>query len=39
MFEGAESFTSDLSQWQTGNVTDMSEMFRGAYSFTSDLSK
>jgi surface protein len=30
MFEGAESFTSDLSKWQTGNVTGMSQMFEGA---------
>ena len=38
MFCGASSFTSDLSAWQTGQVTDMSYMFRGASSFTSDLS-
>merc|ERR1711977_734417 len=34
-----DSFTSDLSKWQTGNVTDMSQMFAGASSFDSDLSK
>ena len=38
MFCGASSFTSDLSAWQTGQVTNMSCMFRGASSFTSDLS-
>jgi surface protein len=29
----ASSFTSDLSAWQTGQVTDMSGMFRGARLF------
>jgi surface protein len=38
MFCGASSFTSDLSAWQTGQVTDMNAMFCGASSFTSDLS-
>ena len=38
MFFDASSFTSDLSAWQTGQVTDMSNMFLGASSFTSDLS-
>ena len=33
MFCGASSFTSDLSAWQTGQVTDMSGMFRGARLF------
>jgi surface protein len=39
MFSYASSFTSDLSQWQTGKVTDMGWMFDGASSFDSDLSK
>eukprot|EP00212_Chloropicon_laureae_P003770 CAMPEP_0197485162 /NCGR_PEP_ID=MMETSP1311-20131121/160_1 /TAXON_ID=464262 /ORGANISM="Genus nov. species nov., Strain RCC856" /LENGTH=47 /DNA_ID= /DNA_START= /DNA_END= /DNA_ORIENTATION= len=39
MFSGMSSFTSDLSKWQTGNVTNMSYMFFRATSFTSDLSK
>jgi surface protein len=38
MFNGASSFTSDLSKWQIGNVTSMFWMFNGASSFTSDLS-
>jgi surface protein len=39
MFSYASSFTSDLSQWQTGKVTDMRAMFYCASSFNSDLSK
>ncbi len=39
MFAEAASFTSDLSKWQTGNVTEMRGMFCGAPSFTSDLSQ
>lgn len=38
MFRGASSFTSDLSAWQTGQVTDMSRMFLDACSFDGDLS-
>jgi surface protein len=40
MFYGASSFkfASDLSAWQTGQATDMSNMFCEASSFTSDLS-
>ncbi len=30
MFYNASSFTSDLSKWQTGNVTDMGSMLEGA---------
>ncbi len=33
------SFNEDLSEWQTGNVTNMRQMFQYASSFTSDLSK
>jgi surface protein len=39
MFFGASSFDSDLSQWQTGKVTNMSMMFCDASSFNSDLSQ
>jgi surface protein len=38
MFCGASSFASDLSAWQTGQVTDMSGMFNGATSFDGDIS-
>ncbi len=38
MFYIAESFTSDLSKWQTGKVEDMHQMFKHASSFNSDLS-
>jgi surface protein len=38
MFCGASSFTSDLSAWQTGQVTNMSGMFCGASSFDGDVS-
>merc|ERR1712048_1119634 len=39
MFYNASRFTSDLSEWDTRNVADMSGMFHGASSFNSDLSK
>jgi surface protein len=39
MFSGASAFTSDLSRWQTGKVTNMSYMFASASAFTSDLSQ
>jgi len=39
MFFNASSFTSDLSEWQTGKVENMSCMFAHALSFNSDLSK
>ena len=39
MFDGATSFTSDLSGWQVGQVTNMDYMFKDAASFTSDLSR
>ena len=38
MFTGATSFSSDLSAWQVGQVTNMANMFKGARSFSSDLS-
>jgi surface protein len=38
MFCKASSFTSDLSAWQVGQVTNMQQMFSGADSFSSDLS-
>jgi len=38
MFRDASSFTSDLSNWDVSNVTDMGDMFVGVSSFTSDLS-
>mmetsp|Transcript_1472 Transcript_1472/g.3293 ORF Transcript_1472/g.3293 Transcript_1472/m.3293 type:complete len:99 (+) Transcript_1472:1-297(+) len=39
MFEGATAFNSDLSQWQTGKVTNMMHMFQAASRFNSDLSR
>ncbi len=39
MFQGATSFTGDLSRWDVSTITNMSNMFSGAESFTSDLSK
>jgi surface protein len=38
MFDGASSFTSDLSLWDVSGVTNMSSMFSGASAFTSNLS-
>ena len=38
MFEGASAFNSDLSNWNTENVTNISYMFNGASAFNSDLS-
>jgi len=37
MFFNASSFTSDLSEWQTGNVTNMDRMFEDADSMYSNL--
>ena len=39
MFKGASSFTSDLSKWQVGKVTNMNAMFEYADKFDSDLSQ
>lgn len=30
-FSGAEAFNGDISNWNVGNVTDMSFMFQGKY--------
>ena len=38
MFNYAESFNSDISNWNVSNVTDMSGMFEGALSFNQDIS-
>jgi surface protein len=38
MFAGAENFNGDLSNWNTQNVTNMSEMFAFAENFNGDLS-
>jgi surface protein len=38
MFNGANTFNQDLSNWETGNITDMSAMFRNASAFNSNLS-
>ena len=37
MFYNASSFNSDLTNWNTSAVTDMSNMFNGASSFNRDL--
>ena len=39
VFRGATQFSSDLSKWNTSQVTDMQGMFNGASQFTSDLSQ
>ena len=39
MFSGAESFDSDLSEWDTSNAADTSYMFNGARLFNGDLSE
>jgi len=36
-FKGKIAFNSDISKWNTSNVTDMSGMFHGAISFDQDL--
>ena len=38
MFEGAEQFNSDISDWNVSNVKYMSNMFEGAKKFNSDIS-
>ncbi|MEM9424630.1 MAG: BspA family leucine-rich repeat surface protein, partial [Spirochaetota bacterium] len=37
MFDGAAKFNSDISGWNTSQVTDMTGMFRGAESFNRPL--
>ena len=39
MFHEASSFTGDVTNWNTGAVTDMTGMFSGALSFNGDVSK
>ena len=38
MFEGANAFNCDISNWDVSNVTTMSSMFDGATSFNCDIS-
>jgi surface protein len=38
MFEGAEIFNSDISDWDVSNVTNMESMFEQAYRFNQDIS-
>ena len=38
MFEGAESFNRDLSEWNVKSVTNMKNMFKGAKKFNGDIS-
>ena len=33
LFDNRSSFNEDISQWDTGSVTDMQGMFRGAFAF------
>jgi surface protein len=37
MFDGASDFNGDISNWVTGNVTDMYSMFAGASDFNQPL--
>src|SRR5690606_18772715 len=37
MFEGATAFDQDLSNWEVGNVEDMSDMFLDASRFDQNL--
>ena len=39
MFKYAQTFESDISNWNVGNVTDMCNMFRDAKRFNSDISQ
>jgi surface protein len=39
MFNTANAFAGDLSNWNTTSVTTMYSMFNGAISFNHDLSK
>jgi surface protein len=39
MFYGCTSFTSDLSQWNVANATNLSMMFHGCVLFNSDVSR
>merc|ERR1712224_98708 len=39
MFRDAQSFNSDLSEWDVSRVTTMNSMFSGAWQFNSDLSR
>ena len=38
MFGGATAFNQDVSDWNTGAVTDMDSMFNGAAAFNQDIS-
>ncbi len=37
MFTGATAFDQDISEWDTGLVTDMSAMFQNATGFDQDI--
>ena len=37
-FSGANSFNGDISRWQVGHITNMSNVFKSTYAFNQDLS-
>lgn len=37
-YQNCNNFNGDISNWNTGSVTNMKEMFRGASSFNGDIS-
>ena len=38
MFDGADAFNQDISNWDVSKVTNMAEMFASAQKFNQDIS-